>query len=618
MHSPHALRPTRVVEVSSHAPPHLGGVEIVVQRLFDGLASRGYDVRWCSSDYQAKPGRVPMHGFMPFKRWGNDATLWSPSSFVTLAKEIAACDVVHIHDHTHPGSFVAAVLGKLLGKKLVVTTHVNLRNHTELSYIRWIVTAYRFACRSIVFRLADAATAVSRAAALSLPHPWNERALVIVNGVDTGVFRRADESTRAGLRHGFGWNDDSFVCLFSGRFVHAKGLPMLRDLASKRPDWIFCFVGSGIIDPSSWKLPNVRVMDSTRDPATLARYYQAADAFVFPSVSEGLSLSLVEALSCGLPCFTTPDVAAAVDNSNCFPVKAADGGTATVADWERAVETTRSLDRAETSMRWNSWEDMCDGYAAVLANGVSPVHTSIDMHVSFVIPAHNEEKRIAECLKSIIDLRDPWVHEIVVVDNASTDKTAEIAGSFPGVRVVREDRKGVTFARQKGLETITGDLYAAVDADARVSRAWLEKVKARFSADPDLVCLVGAYDYYDLAPWKKRLKSALETTLAAARSLLGKTYVAAYGGNTVYKASVLRDVGGFDVGMTYYGEDLALVLRMREAGKTIHDPTLVAPASARRFNAEGFFRVLLLNKCNAVWQNLLRKPLLRGGERDWR
>ena len=71
------------------------------------------------------------------------------------------------------------------------------------------------------------------------------------------------------------------------------------------------------------------------------------------------------------------------------------------------------------------------------------------VNVSLVIPAHNEEKYLGDCLESIA----PQAHrllEVIVVDNASTDNTAQVAARSPFVRVVHEPRKGLLWARQRG------------------------------------------------------------------------------------------------------------------------------------------------------------------------
>ena len=70
---------------------------------------------------------------------------------------------------------------------------------------------------------------------------------------------------------------------------------------------------------------------------------------------------------------------------------------------------------------------------------------------SVVIPAHNEQKYLAECLTHVLQSAPGDLLEIVVVDNASTDATASVAKRFEKVRVVNEPEKGLTRARQRGL-----------------------------------------------------------------------------------------------------------------------------------------------------------------------
>ena len=89
------------------------------------------------------------------------------------------------------------------------------------------------------------------------------------------------------------------------------------------------------------------------------------------------------------------------------------------------------------------------------------------MRLSFVVPAYNEEAYLPACLESILaqtrELGDGV--EIIVVNNASTDRTREVALGYAGVRVVDEPRKGLTFARQAGFAASTGELIANVDSD---------------------------------------------------------------------------------------------------------------------------------------------------------
>src|SRR5947209_11032880 len=119
------------------------------------------------------------------------------------------------------------------------------------------------------------------------------------------------------------------------------------------------------------------------------------------------------------------------------------------------------------------------------------------MKLSIVIPAFNEENYIGQTLESILKNAPPELLEIIVVNNASTDNTAQIASRFEKVRVVNEPLKGLTRARQAGLLAAQGDILAYIDADSLVPQNWFSQLKKEFSQDPELIALSGPYIYYD-------------------------------------------------------------------------------------------------------------------------
>src|SRR5947209_3490682 len=109
------------------------------------------------------------------------------------------------------------------------------------------------------------------------------------------------------------------------------------------------------------------------------------------------------------------------------------------------------------------------------------------MDLTFVIPAYNEEKYLPACLESILrqiselPAEVAKTIEIIVVNNASSDHTRDVALSYPGVQVVDEPRKGLTFARQAGFLASSGHLIANVDSDSRLTPGWLNQVLQTFS-----------------------------------------------------------------------------------------------------------------------------------------
>jgi glycosyltransferase involved in cell wall biosynthesis len=100
--------------------------------------------------------------------------------------------------------------------------------------------------------------------------------------------------------------------------------------------------------------------------------------------------------------------------------------------------------------------------------------------VSVVVPVLNGEETIGDCLASLLSVDYPEERrEIIIVDNGSTDRTAEIVKKHP-VRYVREERRGCSAARNTGIRASEGEIVAFTDADCMVGRAWTRQVAKAF------------------------------------------------------------------------------------------------------------------------------------------
>ena len=235
------------------------------------------------------------------------------------------------------------------------------------------------------------------------------------------------------------------------------------------------------------------------------------------------------------------------------------------------------------------------------------------MKLSFVIPAYNEEAYIGRCLESIVKAlgQKPagYEAEIIVINNASTDRTKEIAESVPGVRVVDEPNKGLTKARQRGLQEAQGELLAYIDADSYVAEHWFPIMEHEFATKPKLVSLSGPYRYYDLSGWKKFL-AELGWDIAAPTLYFFAPYIV-LGGNFTAKKEALIAMGGFDASIDFYGEDMDIAWRLHELGTVLFRMDFFVYSSGRRLTGEGLFKTYLVYAINSLWEVIFHRPFTK-------
>ena len=235
--------------------------------------------------------------------------------------------------------------------------------------------------------------------------------------------------------------------------------------------------------------------------------------------------------------------------------------------------------------------------------------------MSFVIPAYNEEQYLPACLESIFDqiqgLEDQV--EIVVVNNASNDRTRDVALSFEGVRVVDELRKGLPYARQAGFLASKGELIANVDADSRLTPGWVQQVLTTFAGAGrrELVALSGPVQYYDLTPWQM-VSVNLFYMLAFLLYVLNRYVLRAgsmvQGGNFVLRRDALESIGGFNTAIAFYGEDTDIARRLNSVGRVVFTFQLKMYSSARRLKKEGMLRIGVRYTMNYLWTTFRKRP----------
>lgn len=210
--------------------------------------------------------------------------------------------------------------------------------------------------------------------------------------------------------------------------------------------------------------------------------------------------------------------------------------------------------------------------------------------VSIVIPAFNEERTIRACLRAAVTQTVP-AHEIIVVDNRSTDATVaivrELQAQHPDSRIVlaqQRELQGITPTRNRGFDLATGELIGRIDADSLVEPDWVEQVQRAF-ADPTVAACTGPMIYYDMP--LRRFGHRADDALRRGVAKLTREYHLLFGSNMAIRASawrVLRAETCLDADDLMH-EDIDLTIHLHQHSmRVVYSSSMVAGMSARRID----------------------------------
>lgn len=183
------------------------------------------------------------------------------------------------------------------------------------------------------------------------------------------------------------------------------------------------------------------------------------------------------------------------------------------------------------------------------------------MKLSIIIPAYNEEKRIAACLCSVraalaANSRPNLETETIVADNNSSDATAELARR-EGACVVFEPINQISRARNAGGRVATGDWLLFVDADCALSASSVQNMLARI--DDGTCAGGGSLIELDEGPWPGRLLVGLWNRMAVVFTMLAGCFV-------FCRADAFRDIGGFSLEL-FAGEEVKFGAELKRWAK---------------------------------------------------
>lgn len=351
-----------------------GGARVVVEVLCDGLRRRGMPVRL---GFLYGEGRI--EGAPPLVRGGlGRFALWSPFALIRLFRQFR---------RTRPRAVIANLP---MANAIVLTVAALARVPQRLAVHHVDTESYRPGSRWIDL-IAGTVGAYTRVIAVSEPvrrslarHP--ERYRRRIKAIDNGMPRRSTSADRATLRRRFGIDPDEIVAINVGRLSEQKNQAVLIDAMQELEGVRLVLLGDGELRQDledrarrSGVTDHV-VFAGLVDPQTVTDWLAAADLFVLPSLYEGLSLALIEALHARLPMLVSdvPSNTAPFESANgrlCLAAPAKD-----TAAWQALIRRAASdpllRERyaeaaASLSGRYDA-ERMIEAYLAEIEGAVTP------------------------------------------------------------------------------------------------------------------------------------------------------------------------------------------------------------------------------------------------------
>jgi len=300
----------KILQISAHYYPNLGGVETHLLDLVNGLVKRGHDifvltyrplttnVSWKVFEHENKKVilRIP---YLPGLFYGLvtspilEFLYLFPGLFLALPFVIIYHNPDVIHSHGLVAGTVSIFWGKVFGKKVVISLH---------SIYHFPVNGLYRSFVKVVFKMANKIICLSKQSAKEVEDLGilKEKIKVFTYWIDLDRFKRDNKA-----KEKLGWNG-KFVILFVGRLIPEKGiLELLESVRSWSDNIMLVIIGSGPLEDfitSQKKLVNNLIFLGEVDNERLPVYYSAADLLIVPSVhEEGFGRVILESLACGTP-----------------------------------------------------------------------------------------------------------------------------------------------------------------------------------------------------------------------------------------------------------------------------------------------------------------------------
>jgi GT2 family glycosyltransferase len=190
-----------------------------------------------------------------------------------------------------------------------------------------------------------------------------------------------------------------------------------------------------------------------------------------------------------------------------------------------------------------------------------------------VIPAYNSARQLESCLRALSKSAAKPA-EIVVVDDCSSDSTADVAFCYGVTLIQSAKRRGPAAARNLGARAVHGEILVFLDADVEVHPDTLRRIQAAFAADPGLAAIMGSYDDDPADPG---LVSRYRNLLHCHTHWMGRPDSTSFwAGCGSIRRQAFLEAGGFDESFPDPSiEDIEFGWRLSQAGQKLGlDPSI--------------------------------------------
>lgn len=207
--------------------------------------------------------------------------------------------------------------------------------------------------------------------------------------------------------------------------------------------------------------------------------------------------------------------------------------------------------------------------------------------VSVIVCSYNGGQTLAACLDSLSELNYPD-YEVILVDDGSTDDTANIAAQFPRVRYIHQSNYGLSHARNTGAAAAKGEVFAYTDSDCMADVDWLYYLIGTLVSDE----YAGAGGPNVTPPAQNWVQACVAAAPGGPSHVLLTDIIAEHipGCNMAFYRWAFENIGGFDAEYRKAGDDVDFCWRLQQAGCVIaFSPTAIV-WHQRRFTLRAFLK----------------------------